>query len=172
MEIAADAGLLDLDFAGAERFGRPDDGVIDRLVEIFHVVRIEADFRSEEFRIEHGIFVARGAVEPGEVAEREWSEVVHSCGGARAPAGLQEARERAGCAGVVAWPRHLLCLDPVPGLPGFQCLVRPACIAPGRAFNSASRTAMRSFMACNSCSIVGGPAGRLTTAGLGAATTR
>src|SRR5579872_503375 len=35
MEVAADAGLLYLDFAGAERFSRTDNSVIDRLVEVF-----------------------------------------------------------------------------------------------------------------------------------------
>ena len=52
VEIAADAGLLDLNFAGAERLSRADDGVVDRLVEIFHVVRVESDFRREERRVE------------------------------------------------------------------------------------------------------------------------
>src|SRR5579864_311454 len=51
VEVTADAGLLDLDFAGTERFSRPDDGVISRLVEIFHVVRIKSNFRGEEFSI-------------------------------------------------------------------------------------------------------------------------
>ena len=59
MEVAADAGLLDLDFAGTERFGCPDDGVVDGLVEILHVVSVEADFRREELRIQHSVFVAR-----------------------------------------------------------------------------------------------------------------
>ena len=40
-------------------------------------LRVESDFRSEEFRVQHGVFVARSAVEPGKVAKRERSEVVH-----------------------------------------------------------------------------------------------
>ena len=79
MEVAADAGLFYLDFAGAERFGRPNDGVIDRLVEILHVVRIESNFGSEEFRIEHGIFGPCGSVEPTEIAIRERCRIV-GCG--------------------------------------------------------------------------------------------
>ena len=53
VEVAAHAGLLDLNFAGAERLRRPDDGVVYRLIEIIHVVRVEADFRREERRIHH-----------------------------------------------------------------------------------------------------------------------
>src|ERR1700683_696439 len=49
MKIAADAGLLHLYLTRTERFRRADDGVIDGLIEIFHVVRVEADFRREEF---------------------------------------------------------------------------------------------------------------------------
>src|ERR1022692_2984823 len=38
MEVAADAGLLDLDFAGPEALRRPDDRMVTRLIEIRHVV--------------------------------------------------------------------------------------------------------------------------------------
>src|ERR1700693_5591682 len=81
MEVAADAGLLDLDFTGPEALGRPDDVVVDGLIEIRHVVSVEPDFRSEELRIQHGVLVARAAVEPGKVAICERSKVVDSLRG-------------------------------------------------------------------------------------------
>ena len=90
MEVAADAGLLYLDFAGAERFGGADDGVVDRLVEIFHVMRIEPNFRREEFRVKNGLFGARASVEPTEIAKGEWRKVV---GGGSEIGGFQGFRK-------------------------------------------------------------------------------
>src|SRR5579871_4454191 len=48
------------------------------LVEVFHEVRVEADFGSEKLRIEHCVLVARGAVEPGEITVGKWCDVIHT----------------------------------------------------------------------------------------------
>jgi hypothetical protein len=78
VEIAADAGLFHLHFAGTERFGRTDDGVIFGLIEILHEVGIEANFRCEELSVEHRVFVARSSVEPSKVTEGKRSVVIDS----------------------------------------------------------------------------------------------
>jgi len=59
VEIAAEAELLQLKLAGAEGLGRPDDGVIPRVVEVRHVMNVQADIGREELRVEHRCFVAR-----------------------------------------------------------------------------------------------------------------
>ena len=76
MKIAAHAFLFDLHFTGTEGLGRTDDGVVVRLVKIRHVIGVEPDLRSEELRIQHGVFGARGGVHPGEIGEGEGSEVI------------------------------------------------------------------------------------------------
>ena len=77
MEIATDADLLHLDFSGTEALGRAHDCMVVRLIEIFHVVRIEAHLGSKELRVEDRVFVARRAIEPCEVAVGERREVIH-----------------------------------------------------------------------------------------------
>ena len=73
--------------------------VVDRLIEVLHEVSVESDFRSEELRVQHRVFVARGAVEPGKVAVRERGEVVHAGSGVR---GLQGFRKECCAAGAGA----------------------------------------------------------------------
>jgi len=63
--------------------------LVYRLIEIQHKVRVKSDFRGEELRIQHSVFVAWGAIEPGKVAVGERSEVVHPGSGFR---GLQGFR--------------------------------------------------------------------------------
>src|ERR1035438_8445858 len=78
MEIASYAGLLNLNLTRAERLGGSDDGVVARLVVVFHIVGVEANFRSEEFRIEHCVMVAGRTVEPGKVTVCKRSESVYA----------------------------------------------------------------------------------------------
>src|ERR1039458_1746311 len=56
VEIAAHADLLLLELAAAEGLGGSTHGVVYRLIEVHHIVGVEADFRSEELRIQHGVF--------------------------------------------------------------------------------------------------------------------
>src|SRR5579863_477073 len=81
MEVAADTGLLNLDFAGPETLGRPDDGVVTRLIEVRHVMSIEPDFGREELGIQDCVFGARVSVQPGKVAICERSKIVDSLRG-------------------------------------------------------------------------------------------
>jgi hypothetical protein len=48
------------------------------LIEIRHIVSVEPDFRCEELGIQHRIFIARAAVQPGKVAICEWRKIVDS----------------------------------------------------------------------------------------------
>src|SRR5260370_10754454 len=83
VEVAAHTYLLLLELTVAEGLGGSTHAVVHRLIEIHHIVSVESDFRCEELRIQHSVPVARSAVEPRKVAERERSEVVHSSGGSR-----------------------------------------------------------------------------------------
>jgi hypothetical protein len=69
VEVATDAGLLDLDFAGPEALGCPNNRMVDGLIEILHIVGVESHFRSKERRVENHVLVTRRAIEPGEIAE-------------------------------------------------------------------------------------------------------
>ena len=59
VEVAADADLLFLHFAGPEALGRTDERVVDRVVEALHEVRVESHLRREERRVERDLLVAR-----------------------------------------------------------------------------------------------------------------
>src|SRR5215469_13501508 len=95
MKVSTHAGLLYLDFAGAERFRGPDDGVVDRLVEICHVMRVESNLRSEELRVKNGIFGARASIEPTEIAKRERRKVIGGGSGFGRLQGLRNPRSGA-----------------------------------------------------------------------------
>src|ERR1700730_7630597 len=51
--------------------------MVDRVVEILQVVRVESHLRREEWRIERDLLVPRPTVDPCEVAEGERGLIVH-----------------------------------------------------------------------------------------------
>ena len=67
VEVAADAELLQLNFVGTEEFAGAANGVIGRMIEIGDIVRVDTDFRSEEFRVPVNVFGAGVAVQPGPI---------------------------------------------------------------------------------------------------------
>src|SRR5664279_699285 len=69
MKIAAEADLLDLEFAGAEFFGRTGNGVILRMVCGLQIIRVESNFGREQFRVEYRRTFAAGSVHPANVAD-------------------------------------------------------------------------------------------------------
>src|SRR5262250_113629 len=71
MEIAADAELCEMKFVRAENFAGAADGVVLGMMKIVDVIGVDANFRSEEFRVEGEVFGAGVAVEPGEIGEGE-----------------------------------------------------------------------------------------------------
>jgi hypothetical protein len=64
MEIATEADLLELDLARPERLGRSDYGVVLRVREFVHDVRIEPYIRGEEPGVKSRLVVTRTAVQP------------------------------------------------------------------------------------------------------------
>jgi hypothetical protein len=62
VEVPPNADLLHVNFTGPEGLGRAAHCVVFRLIETRHKVSIESNFGSEEFGVEHGLFVPRIAV--------------------------------------------------------------------------------------------------------------
>src|ERR1019366_10253823 len=71
VEVAPEADLLQLDFVRSENLGGSAERVIFRMVHAAYEVSVKSDFRSEELRIPHGVFVAWVAVQPGPICIRK-----------------------------------------------------------------------------------------------------
>jgi hypothetical protein len=71
VKVGANAQLLDLDLAGSGEFGRPDQCMIVRMVEIVHLVDVNSEFAGEVLGIQRGISLTAVPVQPREVSECE-----------------------------------------------------------------------------------------------------